>query len=136
MKKILFASLIAGALMARIQPTPQTYGAYEDFDRICKAHFGQKARVTRWKELKLAYEKAADKKVFVTSLGFDHYDQSFIIDHEFGYFEDGDRHYIVTFHDHTLPTNYAYLVHDTIDDHLIDLGSWRDIDYPVLCTTP
>ena len=134
MKKIALLAIVAAFASADFALTPQTYGAYEDFDFICKTTFGKYAKVTDWKEIKEAYEKAKDKKAFVEKLGLQGYDASAIIaKNGEGFFENGDRHYILTYHNHTLPTNYTYLVHDTIEGHLFDLGSWRDIDYPVLC---
>ncbi len=134
MKKLALLAIAASFVLADFALTPQTYGAYEDFDLICKTTFGQKATVADWKEVKEAYEKAADTKAFVEKLGLRAYDASAIVTNQGeGFFESGDRHYILTYHDHTLPTNYTYLVHDTIDGHLFDLGSWREIDYPVLC---
>ncbi len=126
--------LVTSAIFAaQFAPTPQTYGAYEDFEGICKAFFGNKAKVATWQEIKEAYRNSKDKKDLLQKLGLQKYDQSYIINYKDGYFEDGDRHYILTYHDGHLPTNYTYLVHDTIDDHVLDLGSWNDIDYPVLC---
>ncbi|MRI58406.1 MAG: hypothetical protein C6H99_02755 [Epsilonproteobacteria bacterium] len=133
MKKSILLALLGSLAFAGLSATPQTYGAYEDFDAICKDAFGQKARLANWRDIKKAYEKAADKEEFVASLGLESYDQSLIVKNESEYFEEGDRHYIVTLHNGTLPTNYTYLVHDTIDAHTLDLGSWRDIDYPALC---
>ncbi len=134
MKRLTLLAIAASLALADFALTPGTYGAYEDFDLICKTTFGQKATVADWQEVKEAYEKAADKKAFMEKLGLTQYDASAIVTKNGeGFFESGDRHYILTYHDHALPTNYTYLVHDTIDGHLFDLGSWRDIDYPVLC---
>ncbi len=135
MKKLALLALAVSFALADFALTPQTYGAYEDFDLICKNTFGQKATIADWQEVKKAYEEAKDKKAFVESLGLNDYDASAIITQQGkSFFENGDRHYILTYHNHTLPTNYTYLVHDTIDGHLFDLGSWREIDYPVLCS--
>ena len=134
MKKLALWAIAASFALADFALTPGTYGAYEDFDLICKTTFGQKATVADWQAIKEAYEKASDKKAFVEQLGLTQYDASAIVTKNGeGFFDNGDRHYILTYHDHTLPTNYTYLVHDTTDGHLFDLGSWRDIDYPVLC---
>ena len=133
MKKTALIALASSLLFAGFEATEQTYGAYEDFDAICKAAFGKKAKLADWKDIVKAYEKAPDKEAFVESLGLTKYDQSLIVKNGSEYFEEGDRHFIVTLHNGVLPTNYTYLVHETIDGHMLDLGSWREIDYPALC---
>ena len=136
--KTLFASaLLATLLLADFAPTKQSYPPYEDFSAICKNSFGPAAKVAQWQDIQKAYAAAKDKEQFLAHLGFTSYDQSYIIEsNSTGFFEAGDRHYIITYHNHKLPTNYTYLVHDTIDEHMLDLGSWRDFSYPVLCKLP
>ncbi|SMC08578.1 hypothetical protein [Nitratiruptor tergarcus] len=135
--KFLLPLALSMTLMADFLPTSQSYTPYEDFDAICKSTFGPQATVAQWQDIKKAYKKAEDKKKFLEDLDLKRYDQSYIIENNTtAFFEAGDRHYILTYHNHNLPTNYTYLVHDTIDDHMLDLGSWRDFSYPVLCNVP
>ncbi|MCK4736013.1 MAG: hypothetical protein KAT65_26395, partial [Methanophagales archaeon] len=52
-------------------------------------------------------------------------------------FWSGRRHYFMTRHDHNCPG--SFLVHDDIENHFIDLGSWYNLEMHVLCiktTTP
>jgi len=39
---------------------------------------------------------------------------------------DPTRYYFISRHDHHLPTTFTYLVHATLDNNMIDLGSWHD----------
>jgi hypothetical protein len=43
----------------------------------------------------------------------------------------GNRHYWVERHNHVVPN--GWLVHDQIDNHFIDLGSWYSISLRILC---
>lgn len=43
----------------------------------------------------------------------------------------GQRRYFAEVHNHDLPADW--LSHDDIDDHYLDLGSWYDMELPVLC---
>lgn len=133
MKKFLIPAMMISAALA-FNITQNSYGAYEDFDAVCQMEFGKGYTTASWEDIKKAYEKAGDKERFLKELGFDSYDKSYIITTaKGGFFEEGDRRYIITYHDHRLPTNYTYLSHDNIEEHLMDLGSWNEIDYKVIC---
>jgi len=121
MRKLSLFILLISLSFGDIQPTQERYGAYEDFETICKNEFGEKARVAQWEEIKKLFEKSEDKESLIKELKFTKYDQTYILKHKTDYFEEGDRHFIITYHNHKLPTHYTYLVHDTIDGHLLGL---------------
>ncbi len=133
MKKLVTGVLISSLAFGAMLPTTGKYGAYEDFEAICKKEFGERAKVARWEEIKKEFNSTQNKEELIKALKFTFFDQTYIINHKNGYWEEGDRHFIITYHNKKLPTTYLYLVHDTIDNHLLDLGSWNELNYPILC---
>lgn len=109
------------------------YSGTADLDQVIKNEFGNDYRLADWNDV-LAYSD--DIQNWASSIGMEHGD-SYLISRDGNRFWSGRRHYFMTRHDHNCPG--SFLVHDDIDNHLIDLGSWYDLEMHVLCiktTTP
>jgi len=102
-----------------------------DLDSIAISEFGPSYRLADWNDL-VSY--SGDIEALANSIGIlsepDSLNDCYVK-------KNGDRwysltrHYFIQRHDGTVPG--GWLVHDTIDDHFIDLGSWYGMSKRVLC---
>ena len=109
------------------------YSETADLDQAIKNEYGDDYRLADWNDV-LAYSN--DIQSWASSIGMEHGD-SYLISRDGNRFWSGRRHYFMTRHDHNCPG--SFLVHDDIDNHFIDLGSWYNLEMHVLCiktTTP
>lgn len=107
--------------------TAGKYSETADLGDVIKNEFGDNYRLADWNDI-LAYSD--DIQSWAKSVGMEHGD-SYLVSRNGERFWSGKRHYFITRHDHNCPGNW--LVHDHIDDHFIDLGSWYDMKKQVLC---
>ncbi|RJS74176.1 hypothetical protein CW714_02060 [Methanophagales archaeon] len=107
--------------------TAGKYSETADLGDVIKNEFGDNYRLADWNDI-LAYSD--DIQSWAKSVGMEHGD-SYLVSRNAERFWSGKRHYFITRHDHNCPGNW--LVHDHIDDHFIDLGSWYDMKKQVLC---
>ena len=97
----------------------------EDLDRIARMSFGSTSRMADWRVLKDMFEGECEE--FMDAIGLKHWETAFVRCDGRRIWKD-NRHFLVTRHSGT-PRDY-YLVHETMDDHQLDLGSW----YQTSCT--
>ncbi len=90
-----------------------------DMDRIARMSFGPDAKMADWRDIVNLYEGECDE--FMDAIGLEQWEGAFVrCDGERIWKE--NRHFLVTRHSGT-PRDY-YLVHEDLDDHQLDLGSW------------
>ena len=102
--------------------TARKYSETDNLDVLVKAEFGPLARVADWDEIKAHFSDRG--REFLDGIGLTKYDEGAICYKRGHRYWSGNRHYFLARHDGELPTTYTFLVHDTIDNHMIDLGSW------------
>jgi hypothetical protein len=105
------------------EKTSTTYTINDDMDNICQQTFGNEYRLADWLDIESAYDSGVSTDYIML-------EGSAFVSNNGDEFWSGDRHYIVTRHNHN-PSD-GYLSHDNIDDHLFDLGSWYT-NYSILC---
>ena len=105
--------------------TRYTYAETENLDLAVKLEFGPSARVADWNEIKAQFSRRGEE--FLDGIGLTNYDEGALCYRGGSKYWSGNRHYFLARHDGKLPTAYTFLVHDTIDNHMIDLGSWYGI---------
>ena len=103
------------------------YSETADLDQAIKNEYGDDYRLADWNDV-LAYSN--DIQSWASSIGMEHGD-SYLISRDGNCFWSGRRHYFMTRHDHNCPG--SFLVHDDIENHFIDLGSWYNLEMHVLC---
>ena len=102
--------------------TELTYSINDDLDAIVKEEFGNEYRIADWTDVEAAFDRGVDPDDILAG-------GSAFCTNQGEHFWSGDRHYIVSRHNHE-PSS-GYLAHDDIDDHLFSLGSWYD-NYRIL----
>ena len=107
--------------------TAGKYSETADLGDVIKNEFGDNYRLADWNDI-LVYSD--DIQSWAKSIGMKQGD-SYLVSRNGERFWSGKRHYFITRHDHNCPGNW--LVHDHIDDHFVDLGSWYDMKKQVLC---
>jgi hypothetical protein len=103
--------------------TSDAYAAVSDWDQAVAAELGGEYRVADWNDIVAFQNAGGDLAGLMDGLGFGWDSSAFATNggaKQYSY----DRYYFITRHDHVMPTNYAYLSHADVDDHMIDLGSW------------
>jgi hypothetical protein len=92
--------------------------------------FGSNYTIADWNDIK-ALEGQVDFEDWSNFIGISGANKSLMVTKNGQHFYNSSRHYFISRHDHNTPS--GYLVHDHIDNHFIDLGSWYDISMRVLC---
>jgi len=105
--------------------TARKYSETENLDLAVKLEFGLTASVADWNEIKDKFSGRG--REFLDGIALTKYDEGAICYKGGSGYWSGNRHYFLARHDGKLPTTYTFLVHDTIDKHMIDLGSWYGI---------
>lgn len=104
------------------------YSETVDLGAAAKLEFGPNAVVADWIDIKHTFEGEVGD--FCDYLGLTNYqDNAYCLcDGEkwWGY----DRHYFIERHNGDVPS--GWLVHDHIDNHTLDLGSWYDLSMRIL----
>ena len=109
--------------------TSNKYSESQNLNYACKSEFGDCSRVADWDEIKNFYYKNKSLSSFFNKLSLPRYKTpgwseigAFVNRSGEGFYS-GNRHYFITRHDGNLPGHY--LSHDNINNHELDLGSWR-----------
>jgi hypothetical protein len=106
------------------------YSETADLDAAVRAEFGDLAEVADWNEIKQTFSGRAT--AFANGIGLTQYDVGVLLYRGGGLYWSGNRHYFMARHDGKLPDTYTFLVHDDIDNHVLDLGSWYGLSMRVL----
>ncbi len=99
----------------------------EDLDRIARMSFGSKARMADWRTLVTLFSGECEE--FMDAIGLNHWETAFVACDGERIWKD-NRHFLATRHSGN-PRDY-YLVHETLDSHQLDLGSWYQTRCKVL----
>lgn len=106
------------------------YSETDDLDMAVRSEFGSSAQVADWDGVKAQFSGRASE--FANGVGLIEYDENALLYRGGAAYWSGSRHYFVALHYGQLPQNYTFLVHDSIDNHVLDLGSWYGMRMRVL----
>ncbi len=101
----------------------------QNLNYACKSEFGDCSRVADWSEIQKFYSEKGSLSNFFNELNLPRYKASgwseigAFVNRSGDGFYSGDRHYFITRHDGNRPSHY--LSHDNVNNHELDLGSWR-----------
>lgn len=110
--------------------TPVKYGETEDLEQLVVDEFGPDYRMADWGDIK-ALEGIVDLASWADEVGIAGDASSLYVTNNGQHFYDNYRHYFIARHEHSVPG--GFLVHDHVDNHYFDLGSWYDIEMKILC---
>ena len=113
--------------IATIDYYPET----ANLDSIVTALYGSNYRVADWNDL-VSYSQTHDIVAWADSIGMlNSSSYGFWVTRDGYHFWSGNRHYYIERHDGVVPG--WWLVHATINNHFIDLGSWYSMSLRILC---
>ncbi len=113
--------------------TTEYYPETANIDSIVQAVFGPNYRVADWDDM-VSCSLTHSIEEWANNIGmiYGGYPASgFLVKSGGNRWWSGNRHYWVERHNHVVPN--GWLVHDQIDNHFIDLGSWYSISLRILC---
>ena len=119
------------ASLANFAITNQGYSYNADMESIIDAEFGSNYRLADWTAVVTYYSEGNDMDQFFDLL-LDGGGNSAWVSRNGSEFYSSWRHYFINLSNHNTPS--GFLVHDHIDNHLIDLGSWEN-SRPILAYT-
>jgi len=103
--------------------TANSYDA-SDWETGVSSELGGTYRVADWDDLVAFYNAGGDLSALMDALGFGWDSGSAALTYSGSKNFSSTRYYFIARHDHVLPTSYSFLVHTSLDNHMIDLGSW------------
>ena len=129
-------------LIYHFKLTKHTYKETVDVNAKCRAEFGSNWRIADWNDIVYLQNQHVSLVDFLNKIGAKFGDVGYVTANGRRYWS-GRRHYFIARHDHKkdflcgygrYPSGGCFLVHAQLDNHLIDLGSWYDMNMPILCT--
>lgn len=130
-EEVLTVRVVLGPPQLGYTLTAGSYSSDSNFGQVCEGEFGPGSRLADWNEV-VAFVASNSLDEFYSMSGMTYYGASGWVTRDGKDFSSGDRHYFVERHDGNVPP--GWLVHDSIGDHDIDLGSWFHSTY-ALCAT-
>ena len=111
--------------------TADSYPETANLDSIVTSLFGNHYRIADWHDL-IVYSSTHSIEAWADSIGMKKGDKNgFHVtcggQRQWGWF---DRYYFIERHEHDVPNDW--LAYDNIDNHYIDLGSWK-LSLRILC---
>jgi hypothetical protein len=94
------------------------YSSYSDINSAVQDSLGSGYRIADWIQVEQYFNEGNSADEFIALMG----GNNLWVSRNGSEFYSGNRRYFIHFSDHNTPPNF--LVHDTIDNNLIDLGSW------------
>ena len=110
--------------------TLNKYSETEDLEQAVRNEFGNNYAIADWYDVK-AVAGSSNIEEWANTIGITGDNKSMMVTVNGAHFYNGNRHYFISRHDHVTPS--GFLVHDHIDNHFIDLGSWYGINIKILC---
>ncbi|MCJ7448112.1 MAG: hypothetical protein MUO72_10485 [Bacteroidales bacterium] len=111
--------------------TQDYYNETEPLNSIVTELYGSNYRIADWNDL-VNYSQTHDISAWADSIGMlKSSSYGFLVTRDGSHYWSGNRHYWIDRHDGVVP--YNWLVHATINNHFIDLGSWYSIKLRLLC---
>jgi len=108
--------------------TPNSYSYNADMPEIIKTTLGENYRLADWSDIVGYHNEGNDMNLFTDLIG----STRMWVSRYGNEFASTSRHYFINISNHSTPS--GFLVHDHIDNHLIDLGSWWN-SRPILAYT-
>jgi PKD repeat protein len=109
--------------------TANKYLPTENLVQAVKNELGNDYVIADWNDLKI-YAQTHNIENWADQIGItDQNVNCWVLKSGQGFWNEG-RHYFIERHDHNPPA--FFLVHDDIDDHFIDLGSWHGVKMRIL----
>ncbi len=104
--------------------TTEKYKEDSNWDQTVQNVFGSNYRVADWNDLIQYYNSHGENGLIqlLDGLQLPNYQDAAWLKYNGQSNQIGDRYYYFERHDHNAPSNFA--VFATIDNHLVDLGSW------------
>lgn len=103
--------------------TDLKYTCISDWNEIVNNLFEGEYRVADWTDIKDYYNSGGDLEVLLDELGLKEYQSEVFVTLNGDPSYSSSRFYYLSRHNHNKPS--GYLAHQTIDNHFIDLGSWK-----------
>jgi hypothetical protein len=124
---------------SKLRLTSKTFFETSDLSAICGSEFGEGANVADWSDVLELWNRRG--RAIVDDIGLAPMQRALVtydgqrIYHGIGAIAGTPprRHYFIERHDGQKPSDF--LAHTEIGQHLISLGSWYDMNVPVLCRT-
>lgn len=111
--------------------TADYYSETANLDSIVTDLYGPNYRVADWNNL-VSYSQTHNIVAWADSIGMlNGYPYGFLVTRNGQHFWSGIRHYWIDRHDGVVPS--GWLVHASIYNHFIDLGSWYSMSLRILC---
>jgi hypothetical protein len=107
--------------------TKGKYGITDDLDQMIKREFGDGYRLADWNEIN-TFSKNIEK--WADGIGLSEGEENSLLVANEGYRVWLGRQYYITRFNHQKPK--GYLAHDEIDDDLVCLGSWHELNMHTL----
>lgn len=127
--------------------TKNAYWETGDVVNACQNEFGPNYRLADWNDIIWFKNSGGTLDAFFIEIGMAPYNvanygnyyqsnsytkDSFLVSmNGQRFWNGGNRHFFIQRHDHIRPSDWA--IHGTIDNNLIDLGSWYSIYFRVVC---
>ena len=125
---LLFSNHANAILIENFAVTSQAYSWSENMDQAVQNELGSDYQLADWSQILQYFNEGNDVTAFTNLVGVSRLWVS-LYDTEF---YTSNRHYFINFSNHSTPS--GFLVHQHIDNHLIDLGSWWN-SRPILAYT-
>lgn len=109
--------------------TNNKYTDKDDWTKAVRNEFGDGWRVAAWNDLKAFYNSGGNLTELLDALNIKKLNTVWLTRNGQKYWS-GSRCYLAERHDGNPP--YTFLVHDQLGNYLLSLGSWYDLELPIL----
>jgi len=122
----------SGQSTSQFKITSGYYSETDDLNQAVKSEFGNNYRVADWNEVADDMVRTYDGNIehWADRIGMKHNENYFVTWDGKGFWNGGNRHYFITRFDSVVDNNY--LVHSSLFNNFITLGSWYDIKERIL----
>ncbi len=115
----------SGFAQQTLSITPTLHLHSDNLEAVCQSTFGPQAYLADWNDI-VAIPNIVQ---WADSIGF-FYNQEIYLRYNGAYFYSANRHYFMARHNNIYPS--GWLIHATINNNFIDVGSWNGLRY-VMC---
>lgn len=104
--------------------TSGTYASTSDWNKAVMSELGSDYRVADWNDLAAYCNNGGNLTSLLDALGFTWDRETAFVKRSGNKQYSAGRYYFIARHDNHLPTKYSFLVHATLFNNQLDLGSW------------